>query len=108
RHDAREIGTLLRDHPLADRLAGNTMSRIYTFLVVEIDPPFSDSIYEKHGESFRPWSEEDFSATLTSLCTDLPYSAFTVCLSPDTTFLHVLFLNLCTNIPIKYFRYTRV
>ena len=49
--------------------------------MVEIDPPFSKSIFEKHGEAFRPWEEDDFSRTISSLCDHLPNANFTVCVS---------------------------
>ena len=48
---------------------------------MELDPPFSKAIYEKHGDAFRPWEEEDFSRTMSSLSDHLPNADFTVCVS---------------------------
>ena len=48
---------------------------------MELDPPFSKAIYEKHGDAFRPWEEEDFSRTMSSLSDHLPNVDFTVCVS---------------------------
>ena len=69
---------ILRDRPLAERLAGmhNTVNDYVT--VVELDPPFSDAIHNKFGDPFAPWHPEDFERTLKSLCNDLPFSTFTV------------------------------
>ena len=78
RGDARDMGLVFRDHPLAMRLAGIPNIVDNPVVVVELDPPFSKAIVDKFGDQFAPWHEEDLERTLKSLCNDLPFYAFTV------------------------------
>jgi hypothetical protein len=51
------------------------------FLVVECDMPWKDGLESKYGDSFRPWTEDEFQEAIRTVTATLPHNHLTTVVS---------------------------
>ena len=71
--DCKRAPDVLRRHPDFNRISG-FLSFFLPVLAIEVDMPWMEGLTETYGESFRPWTEEDFSQAINNVIAALPHN----------------------------------